>query len=105
MRLRFGMVFFFQAEDGIRDADVTGVKTCALPISSTPRLCAHCLVRNVWNGCSSWPGSESSEEHTSELQSRTQIVCRLLLEKKKRCAADNTKGAHNICVELHKTSS
>src|SRR5436305_3962902 len=25
-------VFFFQAEDGIRDADVTGVQTCALPI-------------------------------------------------------------------------
>src|SRR3989442_8979990 len=27
--------FFFQAEDGIRDADVTGVQTCALPISPT----------------------------------------------------------------------
>src|SRR3989442_3004540 len=26
-------LFFFQAEDGIRDADVTGVQTCALPIS------------------------------------------------------------------------
>src|SRR5207245_7043931 len=25
-------VFFFQAEDGIRDATVTGVQTCALPI-------------------------------------------------------------------------
>src|SRR5690554_567266 len=29
--------FFFQAEDGIRDADVTGVQTCALPISRPPR--------------------------------------------------------------------
>src|SRR5699024_11638511 len=27
--------FFFQAEDGIRDRNVTGVQTCALPISST----------------------------------------------------------------------
>src|SRR5207245_7681565 len=27
-------LFFFQAEDGIRDATVTGVQTCALPISS-----------------------------------------------------------------------
>src|SRR5690554_7412230 len=27
--------FFFQAEDGIRDADVTGVQTCALPISQS----------------------------------------------------------------------
>src|SRR2546425_4822353 len=28
--------FFFQAKDGIRDKLVTGVQTCALPISSTP---------------------------------------------------------------------
>src|SRR6266540_5558872 len=28
--------FFFQAEDGIRDRDVTGVQTCALPIYSRP---------------------------------------------------------------------
>src|SRR5207245_8535598 len=26
------VIFFFQAEDGIRDATVTGVQTCALPI-------------------------------------------------------------------------
>src|SRR6266498_5480707 len=30
-------VVFFQAEDGIRDADVTGVQTCALPISRHDR--------------------------------------------------------------------
>ena len=29
-------IFFFQAEDGIRDYKVTGVQTCALPISMTP---------------------------------------------------------------------
>src|SRR5436305_10689178 len=29
---RLVMYFFFQAEDDIRDADVTGVQTCALPI-------------------------------------------------------------------------
>src|SRR5438876_6697476 len=29
----FGLFFFFQAEDGIRDGRVTGVQTCALPIS------------------------------------------------------------------------
>src|SRR5690606_40767318 len=27
------IIFFFQAEDGIRDFHVTGVQTCALPIS------------------------------------------------------------------------
>src|SRR5688572_32058367 len=30
----FFFFFFFQAEDGIRDLTVTGVQTCALPISS-----------------------------------------------------------------------
>src|SRR5438067_8340690 len=29
--------FFFQAEDGIRDRNVTGVQTCALPISEKHR--------------------------------------------------------------------
>src|SRR2546430_7795895 len=29
-----GSFFFFQAEDGIRDLTVTGVQTCALPISA-----------------------------------------------------------------------
>src|SRR2546422_7302251 len=31
----FYFFFFFQAEDGIRDVAVTGVQTCALPISRT----------------------------------------------------------------------
>src|SRR5256884_1378123 len=31
--VRHFLFFFFQAEDGIRDVAVTGVQTCALPIS------------------------------------------------------------------------
>src|SRR2546430_8797155 len=31
------LIFFFQAEDGIRDLTVTGVQTCALPISVPAR--------------------------------------------------------------------
>src|SRR3712207_7126876 len=31
-----------------------------------------------------WRGAPRSEEHTSELQSRQYLVCRLLLEKKKK---------------------
>src|SRR5207248_8134760 len=31
--IHYGVFFFFQAEDGIRDRTVTGVQTCALPIS------------------------------------------------------------------------
>src|SRR5437868_14745624 len=33
MALSLYIFFFFQAEDGIRDRNVTGVQTCALPIS------------------------------------------------------------------------
>src|SRR5438874_8147104 len=35
-----------------------------------------------------------SEEHTSELQSRRDLVCRLLLEKKKKNTADQPPPAH-----------
>src|SRR5256884_7014136 len=35
------------------------------------------------SSCRRWPDSHRSEEHTSELQSRLHLVCRLLLEKKK----------------------
>src|SRR5438046_7509327 len=48
----------------------------------------------IWSSCdercppsssvSSWAPALRSEEHTSELQSLTNLVCRLLLEKKKK---------------------
>src|SRR5207248_3971991 len=37
--------FFFQAEDGIRDRTVTGVQTCALPISDA--ACRKVYVRTL----------------------------------------------------------
>src|SRR2546430_11493431 len=41
--------FFFQAEDGIRDLTVTGVQTCALPISRPLRArCAKRLSATAW---------------------------------------------------------
>src|SRR5438876_9108601 len=36
--------FFFQAEDGIRDGRVTGVQTCALPISAKIHLLVVAVV-------------------------------------------------------------
>src|SRR2546422_2929900 len=38
---------------------------------------------------------ERSEEHTSELQSRLHLVCRLLLEKKKKTIASNSTSVNN----------
>src|SRR3712207_8256605 len=40
------------------------------------------------------PGVDRSEEHTSELQSRQYLVCRLLLEKKKKHANNSTASTH-----------
>src|SRR6266511_5063598 len=100
--------FFFQAEDGIRDFHVTGVQTCALPISryrpqggavvpasergrpsssratSSGRLSSivPTSVRTMWRRnelAVISNASTRSEEHTSELQSRENLVCRLLL--------------------------
>src|SRR2546430_13465510 len=87
--------FFFQAEDGIRDLTVTGVQTCALPISTSltsrtinsrpcrkpSRTTPPCRLPTPSAPLSS---ARRSEEHTSELQSQSNLVCRLLLEKKKR---------------------
>src|SRR3712207_7488999 len=109
------MGFFFQAEDGIRDIGVTGVQTCALPISQASRPSensvkatsagaspkdtrsaseSNCRPKGVTAPTSraTAPSAMSrttdsptrSEEHTSELQSRQYLVCRLLLEKKKK---------------------
>src|SRR5256885_9866939 len=144
-------IFFFQAEDGIRDYKVTGVQTCALPICrdrrharrpgglsfglppakkgpriagpfrcqrrfQPPSSCSPGMTKMLLP-CVSKPGGAKratgtwlcwmeltfhanvrpwlvkftvspqailmgrSEEHTSELQSPCNIVCRLLLEK------------------------
>src|SRR2546429_7055447 len=40
------------------------------------------IAYGSWNSCQAMEYAERSEEHTSELQSRLHLVCRLLLEKK-----------------------
>src|SRR5256885_11421181 len=55
--------FFFQAEDGIRDYKVTGVQTCALPISvrqgSTGAGAGTGTEVMAWSaGVQPWPSSE-----------------------------------------------
>src|SRR5256886_5647871 len=45
---RVWLFFFFQAEDGIRDLTVTGVQTCALPISLVEqRVIRHAVFPDV----------------------------------------------------------
>src|SRR4051812_49542986 len=44
---------------------------------------------------------DRSEEHTSELQSHVNLVCRLLLEKKKKCRRAATPCAARRLAALH----
>src|SRR2546430_5620028 len=48
--------------------------------------------------CSAFP--DRSEEHTSELQSQSNIVCRLLLEKKNAVKMDGSKSVERL-AHLH----
>src|SRR3712207_7629479 len=93
--MKYRGLFFFN------DTATTEIYTLslhdALPISSTPappprwprcgsphaRLTAACSSGSPWPTSSPASCPRRSEEHTSELQSRQYLVCRLLLEKKK----------------------
>src|SRR5438067_3269607 len=58
----------------------------ALPIF---RYIYRTAPRPRWSHC---PRRERSEEHTSELQSRFDLVCRLLLEKKTRIGGTSSRA-------------
>src|SRR5687768_18087230 len=49
---------------------------------------------SIWS-CSRSRASRRSEEHTSELQSRLHLVCRLLLEKKKKYLKIHNMNTNN----------
>src|SRR5829696_4539685 len=62
-----GVFFFFQAEDGIRDWSVTGVQTCALPISGV-------LTGTVRDAATKAPIADVVVTATSEALQGEQIV-------------------------------
>src|SRR5207253_4749031 len=51
-------LFFFQAEDGIRDGHVTGVQTCALPIYRGRRAALRSVKRAGAEGGGNYPRTE-----------------------------------------------
>src|SRR2546425_9779162 len=87
--------------------------TNALPISPLRRCAARSSASSALDprdtraaGARSAPGArralprERSEEHTSELQSLAYLVCRLLLEKKKRTRSPSSKQRVEEIVRL-----
>src|SRR3712207_8946551 len=69
----------------VRSAGNAGASPLGTRASSQPRSVAAPRARDHERGREAHaPVGGRSEEHTSELQSRQYLVCRLLLEKKKR---------------------
>src|SRR5439155_11673556 len=60
--------FFFQAEDGIRDGHVTGVQTCALPISPASG--------RVWDEVRTPPGAQHSASLKAIIARQLQALVR-----------------------------
>src|SRR5216683_7970055 len=89
----FLFFFFFFFNDTATTEIYTLSLHDALPIS----VACDSIARNGPNGRSMWKRTwdARSEEHTSELQSRSDLVCRLLLEKKK-------KKKYKICQKKKK---
>src|SRR5690625_6874484 len=69
-------------------------------VTTAPRRAVSAVFLSTWNFCDAVTSlivskgcrnatSDRSEEHTSELQSRGHLVCRLLLEKKKEKKQDH----------------
>src|SRR5256884_5838903 len=73
--------FFFQAEDGIRDVAVTGVQTCALPISSPQprrRRCAmkrQTATRPMRRCARSWRNLRQTWRHSKPARRRPLLSC------------------------------
>src|SRR5689334_24347383 len=74
---------------------ISALRTAVLATSSAAETGFAPGTMNSWgSGCPSTVWSRS-EEHTSELQSQFHLVCRLLLEKKKKKQAPTKSAYHS----------
>src|SRR2546430_8920113 len=91
----FGLRLHFPAEDSRRKRQSQSVRRGQSPCSGLE----HRLTRRRAS-----PGPPArSEEHTSELQSQSNLVCRLLLERKNRNATSlnsRIKSLHTLIVKI-----
>src|SRR6266513_3221185 len=74
--------FFFQAEDGIRDRNVTGVQTCALPISHRQGLRRRPPGAHPDGRRDGWPSREADRKSVVEGKS-VDLGGRRIMKKKK----------------------
>src|SRR2546430_6865920 len=95
------MFFFFFLNEPAPPEIYPLPQPAALPFSVSPaaRTTRASRARATRFSCTCTSGPARSEEHTSELQSQSNLVCRLLLEKKKK---PNTI-VNNCLEELYKS--
>src|SRR4051812_49572161 len=85
--LSSGRSISFTRSSSVRAFCTSTVWASALKAESTAaEVCDDISPRSNAEGCGAGCGRRRSEEHTSELQSHVNLVCRLLLEKKKNRA-------------------
>src|SRR2546430_12789052 len=74
--------------------------TRAAPSGSRSCFSSRCSCSSAWRpGSRSARSTRRSEEHTSELQSQSNLVCRLLLEKKKKNDYDRTSSITTLIAQ------
>src|SRR2546429_3046894 len=79
-----------------RGSHPTTRPVCASPAAASRRDRPLLRRRACAARTSSYPSRARSEEHTSELQSRLHLVCRLLLEKKIHVVAPTKKVSRRV---------
>src|SRR5438552_14979561 len=96
MTCRGDLVFFFQAEDGIRDDLVTGVQTCALPICGRQPDHAPPAARHRSGGArgSALCARHRLDRKSTRLNSSHQIISYAVfcLKKKKKESVDQVRS-------------
>src|SRR6266403_6063942 len=92
-------VFFFQAEDGIRDLYVTGVQTCALPISLRPpqrRFRAPHFVEMVLQQLPEAPAAELRTTLDFRLNEQVEKIVR---ERLSQLREQNVRNAAAVVID------
>src|SRR3712207_8201253 len=90
----FPYTTLFRSSEGSLGVDRTRGPSLALRITG---------ARAPRRGRGNPPATPRSEEHTSELQSRQYLVCRLLLEKKKKNTLSSPSSSQMRSIATHRT--
>src|SRR3712207_9006336 len=90
----FPYTTLFRSQRSLHPPEVIAVHSGVSHSTSTPSRVAISVATSMSN-----PSNSRSEEHTSELQSRQYLVCRLLLEKKNKLRTITSTSFLLVCCQ------